>query len=62
MMAASIRLASLLRLAPGIELAPAEEDLQALQFVPRAAKEADLLREALETRPEIREALAELGK
>lgn len=56
---ASVRLASLLRLAPGIELVPVEEDLRPLEFVSLTAKETDLLHEALDTRPEIREALAE---
>lgn len=57
---ASVRLGSLLRLAPGIELFPAEEVPQPLELVAAGARESELLEEALGNRPEIEEALAEL--
>jgi outer membrane protein TolC len=58
---ASIRRGSLLRLAPGIELYPTEEAPVLLELVPPTSKESDLLAEALETRPEIRQAREELA-
>lgn len=56
---ASIRLGSLLRLAPGIELYPSEDVPALLQLIPPDAKDPDLLAEALEQRPEVRQAKAE---
>ncbi|MBI4566424.1 MAG: TolC family protein [Planctomycetes bacterium] len=58
---ASLRLGSLLRLAPGIDLYPVDVVPQPLQVVDPAAKDADLLQEAWERRPEIQEGLAELS-
>jgi outer membrane protein TolC len=58
---ASLRLGSLLRLSPGIELFPVEEVPQPLRLVSPDAPESVLLEEALRKRPEIQEALAELG-
>lgn len=58
---ASLRLGSLLRLAPGIDLFPVEEEPQPLQLIAADAKDPDLLAEALKKRPEIQEVLAELS-
>lgn len=58
---ASLRLGSLLRLAPGIELFPAEDVPRALQLVAPDFKDAELVEEAIGNRPEIRQALAELN-
>lgn len=58
---ASIRLGSLLRLAPGIELHPSEEVPALLELIPPTTKESELLTEALESRPEIRQARAEVA-
>jgi outer membrane protein TolC len=57
---ASIRLGSILRLAPGIDLVPAEEAPPILDLVPLGSKDDALLAEALERRPEVREARSEL--
>jgi outer membrane protein TolC len=58
---ASIRLGAILRLAPGIELEPAESVPGPLDLVPLASADADLLKEALERRPEVRQAESELA-
>jgi outer membrane protein TolC len=58
---ASIRLGALLRLAPGIELEPAEAVPGPLDLVPLSSVDADLLKEALERRPEVRQAESELA-
>ncbi len=58
---ASMRLVSLLRLVAGIELVPAEEIPALLSLVPSDAPEEQLVQEALQTRPEIREAAAEIS-
>jgi outer membrane protein TolC len=57
---AAIRLGSLLRLSPGVELVAIEEEPALLTLVPEA-KEADLVGEAVAARPELREAAAELA-
>lgn len=58
---ASLRLGSLLRLTPGIELFPSEEAPQPLELVAPGAREGDLLEEAFRRRPELQEAAAELA-
>ncbi len=57
---ASMRLGTLLRLASGIELYPAEAAPAPLELVSPGVPEGDLVGEALERRPEIRQALADL--
>jgi outer membrane protein TolC len=56
--AASVRLGSLLRLAPGIELVAAEEEPQPLELV-SAASESEVIERAMDGRPELREAMIE---
>ncbi len=57
---ASIRLGALLRLAPGIELEPAEAVPGPLELVSLSSADAELLKEALDRRPEVRQAEAEM--
>lgn len=57
----SIRLASLLHLAPGIELYPVEAVPRPLELVPPETPDGDLIAEAMENRPELRAAKAELA-
>lgn len=56
---ASIRLVSLLRLAPGIDLVPVEGTPARLALVPEGMREADWIAQALASRPEVRAAEAE---
>ncbi len=56
---ASIRLVSLLRLSPGIDLVPVEEAPARLALVPEGMREADWIAQALASRPEVRAAEAE---
>jgi outer membrane protein TolC len=58
---ASMHLVSLLRLAPGIELVPAEEIPSPLSLVAADAPKEELVQEALRTRPEIAQATTEIA-
>jgi outer membrane protein TolC len=57
----SIRLVSLLHLVPGIELVPAEEIPTPVSLVPGDVPEEQIVQEAQQTRPEVREAAAEIA-
>lgn len=58
---ATIRLVSVLRLKPGIELVPVEEAAAALSLVPEGVSEAEWIERALAGRPEIRAARSEVA-
>jgi len=58
---ASIRITSILRIAPDIELVPSESEPVALSLVPPEITLEQALQEAMKQRPEIQEAQAELA-